>query len=87
MLFSYFCHLRRLVFDQSSPVNPISESRGGYRERHGQTDGRMDGRRTEILVSNIEFEATQSLLKMTARIVQALIASKPKEGNYSSGIQ
>ena len=24
-----FCQLRRLVFDQSSPVNPVSESRGG----------------------------------------------------------
>ena len=29
MLFSQFCHLRRLVFDQSSPVPPVSESRGG----------------------------------------------------------
>ena len=29
MLFPYFCQLRRLVFDQSSPVQPISESRGG----------------------------------------------------------
>ena len=30
MLFSKFCQLRRLiVFDQSSPVHPVSESRGG----------------------------------------------------------
>ena len=29
MLFAQFCQLRRLVFDQSSPVQPISESRGG----------------------------------------------------------
>ena len=28
-LFSKFCHLRRLVFDQSSPVHPVFESRGG----------------------------------------------------------
>ena len=47
MLFSQFCELRRFVFDQSSPVHPVSEFRGGplsvtkYR------------RRTEILVSNI----------------------------------
>ena len=35
-LFSYFCHLRRLVFDQSSPVHPVSELRGGgYPERNG----------------------------------------------------
>ena len=39
------------VFDQSSPVNPISESREGGLI---VTDkGRRDGRRTEILVSNI----------------------------------
>ena len=35
MLSSYFCHLRRLVFDQSSPVHPVSESRGGSPERYG----------------------------------------------------
>ena len=29
MLFFQFCQLRRLVFDQSTPVQPISESRGG----------------------------------------------------------
>ena len=29
MLFSWFCYLRRFVFDQSSPVHPVSESRGG----------------------------------------------------------
>ena len=38
-----------LVFDQSSPVHPVSESRGSP-ERYG------GGRRTEILVSNIGFE-------------------------------
>ena len=26
---SQLCHLRRLFFDQSSPVHPVSESRGG----------------------------------------------------------
>ena len=29
MLFPQFCQLRRSVFDQSSPVQPVSESRGG----------------------------------------------------------
>ena len=28
-LFSYFCQLRRLVFDQSSPVQPVSDFKGG----------------------------------------------------------
>ena len=32
MLFSYFFHLRRLIFDQSSPVHLVSESRGGVVE-------------------------------------------------------
>ena len=27
--FSLFCHLRRLIFNQSSPVHPVSESWGG----------------------------------------------------------
>ena len=39
MLLSYFCNLRRLVFDQSSPVNPVSESRGRSPERYGTKDG------------------------------------------------
>ena len=46
-------HLKRLVFDQGSPVLPISESRGGSPERDGQTE--KDGQ-TEILVSYIELE-------------------------------
>ena len=29
MLFSYFSNIRNLVFDQNSPVQPISESKGG----------------------------------------------------------
>ena len=35
---SKFCQLRKLVFDQSSPVHPVSESRRGSTERHGQTE-------------------------------------------------
>ena len=41
------CHLRRLVFDQRSPVHPISESMGGSLS--------VPHERTEILVSNIVF--------------------------------
>ena len=44
-----FCQLRRLVFDQSSPVHPLSDFRGGGLSL---TNG---GQRTEILVSNIGF--------------------------------
>ena len=44
------CNLRRLVFDQSSPVHPVSESRGGTLN---VTKSKV--RRTEILVSNIGF--------------------------------
>ena len=29
VLSNYFCQLRRLVFNHSSPVHPVSESRGG----------------------------------------------------------
>ena len=54
MLFSQFCQLRRLVFDQSSPVHPDSLSRGGYYERDGG-----EGRTEEILVSNIGFTMLQ----------------------------
>ena len=28
---------KRIIFNQSSPVHPVSESRGGYRERDEQT--------------------------------------------------
>ena len=50
MILSQFCHLRRLALNQSSPVQPISESRWGYHERYKRTDGI---RRMEIIVSNI----------------------------------
>ena len=51
MLFSLFCQFRRLVFDQSSPVHPVSEStRGTMSVTHRRPDERT---RTEILVSNI----------------------------------
>ena len=48
MPISLFCHLRRSVFDQSSPVHPVSEYRGGK-----VTLSVTDERRTEILLTNI----------------------------------
>ena len=40
MLYSCFCYLRRLVFNQSSPVHSVSESRGGTaRVTHGEGEG------------------------------------------------
>ena len=46
--------MRLLVFDQSSPVQPVSEPRGG-----GSPE--RDGRRKEdILVSNIGFVISQA---------------------------
>ena len=41
----WFCHFRRLVFDQSSPVHPVSEARGTWALR---TENRG-----KILLSNI----------------------------------
>ena len=43
MLSSQFSNIRRTQFDQSSPVHPVSESRGGplsVTEEDGRTDGR-----------------------------------------------
>ena len=59
--------MRRLVFDQSSQVHPVSESRvGGLRvtEKSGRrADGqRVDGLKTEILVSNIECKGKSLLI-------------------------
>ena len=47
MQFSKFCQLMRLVFDQSSPVKPVSDFRGGG--LNVAKDGRrMDGRRKSL---------------------------------------
>ena len=51
MLLSYCSNIRNLVFDQSSPVQPISESRGG-----STSVTEEDGRWTEIIVSNIGYK-------------------------------
>ena len=54
MQFSKFFQLRRLVFDQSSPGHPNSESSGGSLSVT-KKDGRTNAR-TEILVSKIGFK-------------------------------
>ena len=59
MLFCQFCQLRRLVFDQSSTVHPVSESRGG-----GGLSLTANGRSMEILVSNIKVYSQVSSIYM-----------------------
>ena len=51
--------MRRLVFDQSSPVHPVSESRGG--SQSVTYERRTDGRTEEILVSNFGFNKLKQL--------------------------
>ena len=50
MLFSQFCQLRRLVFDQSSPVQPISDFRGGYPECDRGRRRMKSGRKSLCLI-------------------------------------
>ena len=57
MLFSEFCQLRRLVFDQSSPVQPVSESRGGPLSVAEEEE---EQQQQEILVSNIGYISKMS---------------------------
>ena len=49
-IYSKFSNINRTQIDQSSPVQPISESREGTLSLTEES-----GRRTEILASNIEF--------------------------------
>ena len=55
MLSSQFCYMRILVFDQSSPVHPLLESRGGggYSERDGRYT--KDGRKFLGLLAQFNF--------------------------------
>ena len=56
MLPSKFSNIRRTRFDQSSPVQPVSESRGGpLNVTDGGRRTEESGRRTEILVSNLGY--------------------------------
>ena len=49
--FSKFCPLRGSVFDQSSPVQPVSESRGcPLSVTHGRTNGETDERKSLCLI-------------------------------------
>ena len=56
MPFFLFCHLRKLVFHQSSPVYLVSESRGGGLSVTEEENGRSN-ERTEILLSNIGYKS------------------------------
>ena len=70
MLSSQFSNIRRTGFDESSPVQPISEYRGGTLS---VTD---DGRRTEILVSNFGYQKMVKIPK--AQILKNLIFENTK---------
>ena len=64
-IFFQFCHLRRLVFDQSSPVHPISESRGGSTSVTKNGERRTDERKYLCLIQDfgglfLELPASQS---------------------------
>ena len=58
MLSSQFCYFRRIVFDQSSPVLPISESRGGSRSRTED-----DGRKSLCLMLDLLYPSISCSLK------------------------
>ena len=80
MLFPKFCQLRRLVFDQSSPVQPVSESRGGTLSVTEEDDERTNERTKEILVSNIGYvkcgvSAAQIASKNEDALVQCAVYS------------
>ena len=68
MLFSQFCQLRRLIFHQSSPVYPVSESRGGGKyERYGWMKSRQsldNGRKSSCLI--LDTRPSLGLLKPLA---------------------
>ena len=57
--------MRRLVFDQSSPVHLVSEPRGGE-----GTVSMTNERRTEILVSNFGFMGALKFLKEDSNVLQ-----------------
>ena len=63
MLSSYFSNIRNLVFDQSSPVQSVSESRGGT-----LSITEKFGRRTEILVSNIGYNLVSTIGNIVRRL-------------------
>ena len=60
MLSSLFCYLGRLVFDQSFPVHPVSESKGGDGVREGRTD-EGEGRKFLCLILDKKFDDQLSL--------------------------
>ena len=61
MLSSYFSNIMRTRFDQSSPVQPVSESRRGSPEPDG--GGRTDGQRKYLCLINIYFTCADCFSK------------------------
>ena len=62
MLSSLFSNIRNLVFDQSSPVQPVAELGGGLLSV--TEEEKKEEKKKEILVSNIglQFSFTDSLV-------------------------
>ena len=60
MLSSYFSNIRRMGFDQSSPVHSVSESRGGGLS---VTNERTDGRKSSCLILDLLFLRRNWVLK------------------------
>ena len=56
MLSSQFSNIRRTRFDQSSPVHPVSESRGGYPERDIRRTKDKGRRKSSCLILDIRMQ-------------------------------
>ena len=63
-LFFYFCHLRKGVFDQSSPVHPVSESRGGTLSVTNEWGGGGGGQKSLFLILYSRHTYTLALKKL-----------------------
>ena len=72
--------MRRTRFDQSSPVQPVSDFRAGYPERDG---GRRTEEQQEILVSNIEYSFDFGFTKLVKQYTKVLASNVKKFRQHS----
>ena len=83
MLSSQFSNIRRTQFDQSSPVHPVSESSGGYRERYnerGTKDKRTNKGKSSCLI--LDYHLSLSLSQPIKDIIpngEPSSTSKPNQ--------
>ena len=73
MIFSKICHLRKIVFDQSSQVHHVSESRVGRGGIKSITNGK--GRKFLCLI----FDNTLCIIRATSYSVTNIIKAKGLE--------